>query len=44
MGRVIQHEIDHLNGILLIERLTKRERKHALRDLREEALGSVGSE
>jgi peptide deformylase len=44
MGRVLQHEIDHLNGLLLIERLTKRERKHALRDLREEALGTVRSE
>jgi peptide deformylase len=39
MGRVLQHEIDHLDGILLIERLTRRERKQALRDLREQALG-----
>lgn len=41
MGRVLQHEIDHLNGILLIERLPKRARKLALRDLRREALGLV---
>lgn len=40
MGRVLQHEIDHLNGMLLIERLKKRERKHALRDLRNDALES----
>ena len=39
MGRVLQHEIDHLNGILLLERLPKRTRKAALRDLRREALG-----
>ncbi len=41
MGRVLQHEIDHLNGILLLERLPKRVRKLALRDLRREALGLV---
>ena len=39
MGRVLQHEIDHLNGTLLIERLSRRKRKQALRQLREEALG-----
>ena len=39
MGRVLQHEIDHLNGALLMERLPKRTRKAALRDLRREALG-----
>lgn len=41
LGRVLQHEIDHLHGILLIERLGRRERKAALRDLRNEALGLV---
>lgn len=39
MGRVLQHEIDHLNGLLLIEHLDRRDRKAALRDLRNEALG-----
>ncbi|MEN8112968.1 MAG: peptide deformylase [Actinomycetota bacterium] len=34
MGRVLQHETDHLNGMLLLERLPKRLRKEALRDLR----------
>ena len=44
LGRVLQHEIDHLNGMLLIERLARRVRKQALRDLRDEALGmSSGS-
>lgn len=39
MGRVLQHEIDHLDGTLLIERLDPAVRKHALRDLRNQALG-----
>lgn len=39
MGRVLQHEIDHLNGILLLEHLPRRVKKQALRDLRQEALG-----
>jgi len=38
MGRVLQHEVDHLEGILLLKRLTRRERKQALRDLRIEAM------
>jgi peptide deformylase len=39
MGRVLQHEIDHLNGILLLERLGARTRRSALSELRAEALG-----
>jgi len=39
LGRVLQHEVDHLNQRLLIDRLDKAERKRALRDLRDEALG-----
>lgn len=39
MGRVLQHEVDHLRGILLIERLDKRVRKQALRSLRNDTLG-----
>lgn len=38
LARVFQHEMDHLNGVLLIERLEKAERKAALRILRERAL------
>jgi len=41
MGRVLQHEIDHLDGMLLIERLPTRVRKMALRDLRQDALGAA---
>jgi peptide deformylase len=39
MGRVLQHEIDHIRGLLLIERLDIKTRKQALKDLRNEALG-----
>lgn len=39
LGRVLQHEFDHLEGMLLIERLERRVRKEALRELRDEALG-----
>lgn len=38
LGRVLQHEIGHLNGGLLIDVLPKRDRKKALKDLREEML------
>ncbi|HEX5631030.1 MAG TPA: peptide deformylase [Acidimicrobiia bacterium] len=38
MGRVLQHESDHLDGMLLLSRLGRRERKQALRDLRLEAM------
>lgn len=41
MGRVLQHEIDHLDGTLLLEHLPRRIRKLALRDLRRAALGTV---
>jgi peptide deformylase len=44
LGRVLQHEIDHIRGMLLIERLDRRTRKQALRDLRNQALGLAGKE
>jgi peptide deformylase len=34
-ARVIQHEIDHLDGVLIVERTTRDQRKGALRALRE---------
>lgn len=39
LGRVLQHEIDHLNGMLLIQRLDQATRKAALRDLRNQTRG-----
>jgi len=44
LARILQHEVDHLEGQLLIERLESKLRKQALRDLREEALGFGTSE
>ncbi|MEX0699551.1 MAG: peptide deformylase, partial [Acidimicrobiia bacterium] len=44
LGRVLQHELDHLKGILLLERLDRRTRKQALRELADEALGLVERE
>jgi peptide deformylase len=34
-ARVIQHEIDHLDGVLVLDRTTREQRKGALRALRE---------
>jgi peptide deformylase len=34
-ARVIQHEMDHLDGILILDRTTREQRKEALRILRE---------
>jgi peptide deformylase len=39
LGRVLQHEIGHLDGGLLLDVLPKRMRKKALKELRDEALG-----
>ena len=39
MGRVLQHEMDHLNGVLLLDRLNRGERRKALREIREATLG-----
>jgi peptide deformylase len=34
-ARVIQHEIDHLDGVLILERTSREQRKEAIRTLRE---------
>jgi peptide deformylase len=34
-ARVIQHEIDHLDGVLILDRTTRDQRKQATRALRE---------
>jgi peptide deformylase len=36
-ARVIQHEMDHLDGVLILERTSRAQRKEAMRILREEA-------
>src|SRR5690554_6780751 len=39
MGRVLQHEYQHLEGTLIIDQLPRRERKKVLKELSEQALG-----
>jgi peptide deformylase len=34
-ARVIQHEIDHLNGVLILDRTTKDQRREAMRTFRD---------
>ena len=34
-ARVIQHELDHLDGILILDRTSREQRKEAMRELRE---------
>ena len=43
-ARVIQHEVDHLDGVLILDRTTRDQRKEAVRALRErERAGSARS-
>jgi peptide deformylase len=39
LARVLQHEVDHLNGILFIDRLDGEHRSEAMAKLRDQALG-----
>lgn len=43
-GRVFQHELDHLDGILLVERLNDEQRKEALKILRSRTLDLAPSD
>ena len=35
LARAVQHETDHLDGILFIDRLDREQKKHAMRMIRE---------
>jgi peptide deformylase len=39
LARLFQHEVDHLDGVLMVERLDDEVRKQALRVLRDRSLG-----
>jgi peptide deformylase len=39
LARVFQHETDHLNGMLFIDRLSEEDRRKAMSTLREQELG-----
>jgi len=43
MGRVLQHEIDHLDGLLLLSHLGARTKRTALKEMREQSLGIARS-
>jgi peptide deformylase len=43
-ARVLQHEIDHLDGVLILDRAEPEQRKEALRALREGTSYSPGGE
>ena len=36
-ARVIQHEMDHLDGVLILDRASREQRREAMRVLREQA-------
>ena len=42
-ARVIQHEIDHLDGVLILDRISREARKEAMRAMREAQEPIVGS-
>lgn len=42
-ARVCQHEIDHLDGVLFLDRLAEDVRREAMRELREQLLGLAPS-
>jgi len=38
LARIFQHEIDHLNGVLILDRTDRESRKRAMREIRERLL------
>ena len=42
-ARVIQHEMDHLDGVLILDRTSREQRKEAMRTLRETAPAPLGA-
>jgi peptide deformylase len=42
-ARVIQHEMDHLDGVLILDRTSREQRKDAMRTLRETAAAPLGA-
>ena len=42
LARVLQHEVDHLDGVLILDRTDRRSRKAALRQWREHLLAKQG--
>jgi peptide deformylase len=42
-ARVIQHEMDHLDGVLILDRTTREQRKAAMREMREREAADAAS-
>jgi peptide deformylase len=42
LARIMQHETDHVNGILFIDRLSDPDRREAMRLIREQEMGLAG--
>jgi peptide deformylase len=42
LARVLQHEVDHLDGVLILDRADRQSRKAALREWRERLLAQQG--
>ncbi len=40
LARIFQHEIDHLDGVLMLDRTDRESRKNAMREMRERMLAS----
>src|SRR5437764_10110371 len=43
LARMVQHEIDHLDGVLLLDRVDPDVRREALRDMRTREMGAIAS-
>jgi peptide deformylase len=44
LARCLQHETDHLNGVLFIDRMTPEERKKAMKEIRESEWFGIAAE
>ncbi len=42
LARILQHEVDHLDGVLILDRTDKQSRKAAMREWREHLLAQQG--
>ena len=41
LARVLQHEVDHLDGVLILDRTDRQSRKDAMREMRERLLAQT---
>jgi peptide deformylase len=44
LARIMQHETDHVDGILFIDRLSDEDRRQAMKQIRDQELGLIGTE